>query len=87
MNLAYIKRVALTPSGYVYNIKLPEETSIIIRDYYKYLNCFIRLHFEDENLETIHGLQYITDYFYKYKLKDGLNLFSEKFRLLTWSAS
>lgn len=31
MNLAHIKRVSLTPSGYVYNIKLPEETSIIIR--------------------------------------------------------
>jgi hypothetical protein len=31
MNLSYIKRVSLTPSGYLYNLKLPEETSIIIR--------------------------------------------------------
>lgn len=31
MNLAYIKRVSLTPSGYLYNLKLPEETSILIR--------------------------------------------------------
>lgn len=82
-----IKRVSLTPSGYLFNIKLPEETSVIIREYYNKLNNFIRLHFEDENLETIHGHHYITEYFFKSKLKSGLQLFKEEFRLLTWSAS
>ncbi|CAD8126681.1 unnamed protein product [Paramecium sonneborni] len=85
--IALIKRVSLTPSGYLYNIKLPEETSVIIRQYFDQLNNFIRLHFEDENLETIHGHHYITEYFYKQKLKNGMELFGEEFRLLTWSAS
>lgn len=67
-SLAMIKRVSLTPSGYIYNVKLPEETSSIIRDNFEKLDYFIRLHFEDENMETIHGVQYVTDYFYQKKL-------------------
>ncbi|CAD8089201.1 unnamed protein product [Paramecium primaurelia] len=85
--IAMIKRVSLTPSGYQFNIKLPEETSVIIRQYFNQLNNFIRLHFEDENMETIHGHHYITEYFFKSKLQNGLKLFGEEFRLLTWSAS
>ncbi|CAD8125247.1 unnamed protein product [Paramecium sonneborni] len=85
--IAMIKRVSLTPSGYLYNIKLPEESSVIIRQYYDQLNNFIRLHFEDENMEAIHGHYFITDYYFKQKLKNGMNLFDEQYRLLTWSAS
>ncbi|CAK92037.1 unnamed protein product (macronuclear) [Paramecium tetraurelia] len=85
--VAMIKRVSLTPSGYIFNLKLPEETSEIIRQYYNQLDNFIRLHFEDENLETIHGHHYITEYYFKSKLSNGLHLLGEQFRLLTWSAS
>lgn len=85
--LAFIFRMSLTPSGLIYYHKMPEETSKVIRDYRNNLDKFIRLHFEDENQDSMHGITHISKYFYYDLMIKGVIILDKKFNLLTWSAS
>ena len=59
-NTSFIRRITMTPSGVIYNLKEPEMNNRLIRQNTKYIDYFIRATFLDDNMSKPKNIYYIS---------------------------
>ena len=55
------RKITVTPSGIVFDLKEKEMSNRILRKYQENLSRFLRVKFADDNLEEIRSMKYVVD--------------------------
>ena len=84
--ISFVRRCILTPSGPVYNIKEPEMSNRLLREFSRESEFMMRASFLDDNLDYARNMRFITDKLFRRYL-DCVQIFDMKYIVLGWSAS
>lgn len=85
-NLAYIRRLEITPSGVIYKGWSYEMLNYFTSSFSQYNNKLVRCNFIDDNGTTLFQPDYLSFKFFCDYLKN-LNLLGESYHMFGWSSS
>lgn len=87
LHIVRIRRVRLTPSGFLFDYKQPEMTNRLIRNYIGHADNFLRLTVEDDCSERLVGnKEFLTKHFIR-RMINEVTLNGRRFEFLGWSPS
>ena len=86
LNILKTRKISLTPSGILFNLKEPEMSNRVLRKYKDDLDLFLRVKFADDDLDDTKNMKYVIYKYFKPKL-ENFTILDRRYEFMAFSAS